>query len=70
MKSQRSSLFRPDALRRYGQSQEKTVLPQLVGPRAFVGLWILLATLLTAGVVVGASARAVLLAPTASLEKR
>ena len=41
----RRSIFREDAVRRYVAGQEKTVLPQLVSPRTFTYLWVLLSLL-------------------------
>jgi hypothetical protein len=41
----RRSIFREDAVRRYIAGQEKTVLPQLVSPRTFTYLWVLLSIL-------------------------
>ena len=41
----RRSIFREDAVRRYAAGQEKTVLPQLVSPRTFTYLWVLLSLL-------------------------
>lgn len=41
----RRSIFREDAVRRYVAAQEKTVLPQLVSPRTFTYLWVLLSVL-------------------------
>lgn len=46
MQSNTTPIFRADAARRYLESQEKTVLPRLVAPPVFVGLWILLGLLL------------------------
>jgi hypothetical protein len=52
MPSGRPSIFRPEALRRYGESREHSVLPRLVCPRSFRYLWLLLAILLAVGFVV------------------
>ncbi|NJR66508.1 MAG: hypothetical protein HC772_16240 [Leptolyngbyaceae cyanobacterium CRU_2_3] len=41
----RRSIFREDAVHRYIAGQEKTVLPQLVSPRTFTYLWVLLGVL-------------------------
>jgi hypothetical protein len=41
----RRYIFREDAVRRYVAGQEKTVLPQLVSPRTFTYLWVLLSLL-------------------------
>jgi len=49
---QRRSIFRPEALRRYAENQEKAILPRLVNPRAFIALWLLLGVcLFAAGIV-------------------
>lgn len=45
MKDSRRSIFRDDAVRRYVESREKTVLPRLVSPRTFIYLWFLLGLL-------------------------
>jgi hypothetical protein len=44
-----SSVFRPEALRRYGGEYDRAVLPRLVSPRTFLALWALLGLLLAAG---------------------
>jgi len=41
-------IFRADAVRRYIQKQQETVLPRLVCPRTFLYLWILLVCLFMA----------------------
>jgi hypothetical protein len=43
MTERKTTIFRPEAVRRYIESQEKAVLPRLVSPRAFAGLWALFA---------------------------
>ncbi len=43
-------IFRPDAVRRYIENHQKTVLPRLICPRTFVLLWILLGFLCLAGI--------------------
>lgn len=45
MKDSRRSIFRNDAVRRYVESREKSVLPRLVSPRTFIYLWFLLGLL-------------------------
>lgn len=45
MKNSRRSIFRDDAVRRYVESREQTVLPRLVSPRTFIYLWFLLGLL-------------------------
>lgn len=49
MKSDHRSIFRADAVRRYVQSQQRTILPRFVCPRTFLYLWILLGLLLLTG---------------------
>jgi hypothetical protein len=49
MKSATTQIFRADAARRYMESQEKTVLPRLLSPPVFIGLWILLGLLVIVG---------------------
>jgi hypothetical protein len=51
MKSETTAIFRTAAAQRYLESQEKTVLPRLVAPPVFIGLWLLLG-LLVAGAAV------------------
>ncbi len=46
MKGDSTPIFRADAVRRYAESQEKTVLPRLVSPPVFVCLWTLLGLLM------------------------
>lgn len=45
------SIFRHDALRRYGEGREQSVLPRLVAPRTFRYLWYLVGLLLLSGLV-------------------
>ena len=42
-------MFRADAVRRYAESQHKTILPRLLFPRVFVCLWVLFGLSLFAG---------------------
>lgn len=49
MQSDTTRIFRADAARRYVESQEKTVLPRLVAPPVFAGLWMLLGLLVLGG---------------------
>ncbi|MBO3462200.1 hypothetical protein G7B40_006075 [Aetokthonos hydrillicola Thurmond2011] len=51
MKRSRRSIFRDDAVRRYVESREKSVLPRLVSPRMFIYLWFLLGLLLISSIV-------------------
>ncbi len=48
----RSSIFRDEALRRYGQSRDRSVLPRFVSTLTVTWLWILCGLLLVAGLVV------------------
>ncbi len=48
-----SSIFRPDAIRNYVESKEKSVLPRLVSPRSFIFLWVLLSLTVVAGLLLG-----------------
>lgn len=45
------SIFRNQALQKYRQNQEKSVLPRIIAPPIFLFFWILLITLTAAGVV-------------------
>ncbi len=45
------AIFRNQALQKYRQNQEKSVLPRIVAPPVFLFFWILLITLTSAGVV-------------------
>jgi hypothetical protein len=47
---QNHTFFREKAIQKYVQSREKTVLPHLVSPPTFALLWVLLATMLAAGI--------------------
>jgi hypothetical protein len=42
-------IFRLDAIRHYAQRREESVLPRLVSPRTFLGLWLLLGLLVASG---------------------
>jgi hypothetical protein len=46
-------IFRPEALQRYMQGREKTVLPRYVAPPVFALMWALLGLLLITGLIVG-----------------
>lgn len=50
MRDRHDFIFRPDALQRYRESREGSALPRLVCPRLFLSVWIVLALLLTSGV--------------------
>jgi len=51
MKDANRWIFRADAVRRYTQSREESVLPRFVSPRTFTYLWILLGLLGVSGFV-------------------
>jgi len=51
MKNAKHSIFRADAVRRYIEGREKSVLPRFVSPRIFIGLWFLLGLLIICGFV-------------------
>jgi hypothetical protein len=51
MKDANRSIFRADAVRRYTQSREESVLPRFVSPGTFTYLWILLGLLGVSGFV-------------------
>ncbi len=45
------SIFRDQAVQKYKQNQEKSILPRIIAPPVFLFFWILLAILTAAGVV-------------------
>lgn len=47
----RRSIFRDEAIRRYVESREKSVLPRLVSPRTFLYLWLLLGLLVMSSII-------------------
>lgn len=51
MKDANRSIFRADAVRRYMQSRQESVLPRFVSPRTFTCLWLLLGLLGISGFV-------------------
>jgi hypothetical protein len=51
MKSSRP-IFRPEAVRRYAEAREQSVLPKFVSPRIMVALWALVVLLVLSGVAV------------------
>lgn len=51
MKDAQRSIFREEAIRRYIESNEKTVLPQLISPQTFAYLWFLLGLLCASSLV-------------------
>lgn len=52
MSDQPQSIFRPDAVRRYIAGKERSVLPRLITPTTFSWLWLMVALLLIAAVIV------------------
>jgi len=54
------AVFRPEALRRYAESQESPVLPPMVCQRLFNWLWISLALLTASGLLVALTTRGIL----------
>jgi hypothetical protein len=46
------SIFRDEALRRYVESQEKSVLPPLLAPKTFLCLWLLVGLLAASSAIV------------------
>jgi hypothetical protein len=51
MKTARRSIFRDEAIHRYVESREKSILPRLVSPHTFLYLWLLLGLLVVSGFV-------------------
>ena len=49
MNNTKRSIFRSDAVRRYIQGKEKSVLPRFISPRTFICLWFLLGLLMFSG---------------------
>jgi hypothetical protein len=49
MQDANRSIFRADAIQRYAQSREESVLPRFVSPPVFICLWILLGLLVAGG---------------------
>ena len=47
------TIFRPEALRHYRESQNRIEFPRLAAPRVLVFLWILATTFILLGVAVG-----------------
>ena len=52
MKTNNRPLFRPEAVRRYAEAREQSVLPKFVSPRIMVALWALVVLLILSGVAV------------------
>lgn len=51
MAASKRSIFRNQAVQKYRQNQEKSVLPRIVAPPVFLFFWILLIILTSAGIV-------------------
>ena len=49
MEDKRRAIFRADAMRRFGEARERTVLPRFASPRLVAGLWLLIALFLAGG---------------------
>jgi hypothetical protein len=43
MEDKRRAIFRADAMRRFGEARDRTVLPRFASPRVVAGLWLLIA---------------------------
>jgi hypothetical protein len=52
MKTNNRSIFRPEAVRRYTEAREQSVLPRFVSPRVMVALWALAVLLILSGIAV------------------
>jgi hypothetical protein len=52
MKTNNRPIFRPEAVRRYPEAREQSVLPKFVSPRIMVALWALVVLLILSGVAV------------------
>ena len=52
MKSINRPIFRPEAVRRYAEAREQSVLPKFVSPRIMVALWTIVVLLIFSGVAV------------------
>jgi hypothetical protein len=50
MKTNNRPIFRPEAVRRYAEAREQSVLPKFVSPRIMVALWALVVLLILSGV--------------------
>jgi hypothetical protein len=50
MEDKKRAIFRADAVRRFGEARERTVLPRFASPRVVAGLWILIALFLIVGI--------------------
>jgi hypothetical protein len=52
MKTSNKPIFRPEAVRRYAEAREQSVLPKFVSPRIMVALWTIVVLLIFSGVAV------------------
>jgi hypothetical protein len=52
MKTSNRPIFRPEAVRRYAEAREQSVLPKFVSPQIMVALWALVVLLILSGVAV------------------
>jgi hypothetical protein len=52
MKTNNRPIFRPEAVQRYAEAREQSVLPKFVSPRIVVALWTLVVLLILSGVAV------------------
>ena len=52
MKTNNRPIFRPEAVRRYAEAREQSVLPKFVSPRIMVALWALVVLLILSGAAV------------------
>lgn len=50
--TQKNSIFREEAVRRYVESQEKSVLPRLLSPKTFLYLWSLVGLLAASSIII------------------
>jgi hypothetical protein len=50
MKTSNRPIFRPEAVRRYAEAREQSVLPKFVSPQIMVALWALVVLLILSGV--------------------
>jgi hypothetical protein len=52
MKTSNRPIFRPEAVQRYAEAREQSVLPKFVSPRIMVALWALVVLLILSGIAV------------------
>jgi hypothetical protein len=51
MKDSQRPIFREDAVRRYLEGREKSILPRMISPRTFIYLWLLLGLLVMSSLI-------------------